>query len=178
MLHIRTALLALVALLALSVASTHAQSTSQPYAVYLPMAMDGRTATQPPADTLAFRREVIRLVNEYRTANGCPAGAENAILMDATQAWSDYMLANNFYDHSSMVDPRWYKNYGYEPGAQENIGLGYETPQAVVDGWKNSPNHNRTLLWCYYANQGYVYDLGVGVSGGRLWTLALGEHLP
>lgn len=178
MLHIRTALLALVALLALSVAGARAQSTSQPYAVYLPMAMDGRPATQPPVDTLAFRREVIRLVNEYRTANGCPAGAENAILMDATQAWSDYMLANNFYDHSSMVDPRWYKNYGYEPGAQENIGLGYETPQAVVDGWKNSPNHNRTLLWCYYANQGYVYDLGVGVSGGRLWTLALGEHLP
>lgn len=86
MLHIRTALLALVALLALSVAGARAQSTSQPYAVYLPMAMDGRPATQPPADTLAFRREVIRLVNEYRTANGCPAGAENAILMDATQA--------------------------------------------------------------------------------------------
>ena len=186
MLHTWTALLALVALLALWLAGARAQSTSQPSTAYLPMAMDGRPAvqqptpqpTQPPVDTLAFRREVIRLVNAYRTANGCPAAAENTILMDATQAWSGYMLANNFYDHSSMVDPRWYKNYGYEPGAQENIGLGYETPQAVVDGWKNSPNHNRTLLWCYYANQGYVYDVGVGVSGGRLWTLALGEHLP
>lgn len=178
MLHIRTALLALVALLALSVAGAHAQSTNQPYSVYLPIVKDGRTPIeQPTVDTLALRREVIRLVNEYRVANGCPAAAENPILMSAAQEWSDYMQANNLWEHSSVKFPQWYKDRGYVPGAQENLGRGYETPQEVVTGWKNSPNHNRTLLWCYYADQGYVYDLGVGLNG-RLWTLALGEHLP
>lgn len=185
MLHIRTALVALVALLTLSVANAYAQSTSLPYAIYIPMALDGRPATQqptpqptqPPIDTLAFRREVIRLVNEYRVANGCPAAAENPILMDAAQAWSDYMQANNLFEHSSVKFPQWYTSRGYTRDAQENIASGHISPEEVVTAWKNSPNHNRTLLWCYYAKQGYVYDLGVGLNG-RLWTLALGEHLP
>ena len=185
MLHILTPLLALVALLALSVAGVYAQSMSLPYSVYLPMAIDGRPTveqptpqpTQPPVDTLAFRREVIRLVNDYRTANGCPAAAENAILMDAAQAWSDYMLTHNYFEHSSMIDTEWYKNHGYSFGAQENVASGAITPDEVVTAWQNSPNHNRTLLWCYRASSGYVYDLGVGLDG-TYWTLALGEHLP
>ena len=183
--HFQTILLALLALLALSIAGAHAQSTSLPFHLYLPVAMNGRPATQqptpqptqPPVDTLAFRREVIRLVNEYRSANGCPAAAESQTLMNAAQAWSDYMQANNLWEHSSVKFPQWYTSRGYIWDAQENLGRGYETPRDVVDGWKTSPNHNRTLLWCYYANDGYIYDLGVGLNG-RLWTLALGEHLP
>jgi uncharacterized protein YkwD len=159
----------------------YAQDATTQLHFYIPLATNGHPPAQPtppPIDALAYRREVIRLVNEYRVANGCPAAAENATLMGAAQAWSDYMLVNNYRGHSAEVDPEWYKHHGYSSGAQENIGLGYDTPQEVVNGWKNSPNHNRTLLWCYYADRGYVYDLGVGLSGGRLWTLALGERLP
>lgn len=185
MLHIRPTLLVLALLLALVGAGVYAQAAIPPYAIAMPLIVNGKSTieqptawpTPPPIYERAYRREVIRLVNEYRAANGCPAASEHPILMSAAQAWSDYMQANNMWEHSSKFDPEWYEHHGYIYGAQENIAGGYENPQEVVTAWQNSPNHNRTLLWCLYANDGYVYDLGVGLNG-RLWTLALGEHLP
>lgn len=163
----------------LIVGATHTLAETAKFSLYIPLAANGRTSPPipPPVDTLAYRREVIRLVNEYRVANGCPATPENAILMDAAQAWSDYMQDKDIFEHSPF---RWYDDHGYinpSAGVMENIGTGQDTPQEVVTAWKNSPNHNRTLLWCYYASQGATYDLGVGLNG-RLWTLALGERLP
>jgi uncharacterized protein YkwD len=175
----RTHPILLVTILLIVVGATHALAETAKFSGFIPLAANGKasTPTQPPVDTLAYRREVIRLVNEYRAANGCPAAPENTTLMDAAQAWSDYMQSNNIYGHSTEVDPEWYEHHSYPEGAHENIGIGQDTPQEVVTAWKNSPNHNRTLLWCYYSNNGYVYDLGVGLNG-RLWTLALGERLP
>lgn len=185
MLHIRTASFALALLLALVGAGVYAQAAIPAYSFAMPIVVNGRSTieqptawpTPPPIDELAYRREVIRLVNEYRVANGCPAASEHPTLMSAAQAWSDYMQVNNVWEHSSVKFPQWYTSRGYVWDAQENLASGAIAPEEVVTAWQNSPNHNRTLLWCLYANDGYVYDLGVGLNG-RLWTLALGEHLP
>lgn len=175
----RTTLLIVVAVCLLSLRG-HAASSPLPFDAYVPMANNGRlavplpTPSTTPADPLVARREVIRLVNEYRVANGCPAAPENPILMEAAQAWSDYMQAHSIFEHSPF---RWYKDFGYIPGASENLASGQDTAQQAVHDWQASPNHNRTLLSCYYASTGATYDLGVGLNG-RLWTLALGERLP
>lgn len=180
----RTTLLIVVAVCLLSLRG-HAASSPLPFDAYVPMANNGRlavplpTPSPTPADPLVARREVIRLVNEYRVANGCPAAPENPILMEAAQAWSDYMQAHSIFEHSSAQYPQWYADHNYDNhlGVSENIATGQDTAQQVVHDWQASPNHNRTLLLCDYANLGYVYDLGVGLNG-RLWTLALGERLP
>lgn len=185
MLHIRPTLLVLALLLALVGAGVYAQAAIPPYAIAMPLIVNGKSTieqptawpTPPPIDERAYRQEVIRLVNEYRAANGCPTASEHPILMSAAQAWSDYMQANNLFEHSSVMFPQWYTSQTYTWGALENIGSGQSTPEEIIRDWQNSSGHNRTLLWCLYANDGYVYDLGVGLNG-RLWTLALGEHLP
>lgn len=178
----RTTLLIVVAVCLLSLRG-HAASSPLPFDAYVPMANNGRlavplpTPSTTPADPLVARREVIRLVNEYRVANGCPAAPENPILMEAAQAWSDYMQAHNIFEHSSAQYPQWYTSRGYSWDASENLASGQDTAQQAVHDWQASPNHNRTLLSCYYASTGATYDLGVGLNG-RLWTLALGERLP
>lgn len=166
----------------LSALGAHAQGIRAATRVFLPIANNSDTHSAPPTATptvspLAKRLQVIQLVNEYRAANGCPTASENPILMDAAQEWSDYMQEHRVFEHSAVEDPQWYKHRGYIPGASENIATGQDTAQQVVHDWQVSPNHNRTLLSCYYASQGYVYDIGIGLNG-RLWTLALGERLP
>ena len=177
----------------LSTASTHAQNiAATPFAVYLPLVQGdgaGSAATptptpggdiyENPRDVMAIRREVIRLVNEYRVANGCPAATENPILMSAAQEWSVYMHANDYFQHSNTVNIRWYKDRGYNPtygSLGENVALGYYTATNVLNGWKTSPAHNHLLLACHFAADGYVYDVGVGLEG-LYWTLAIGERL-
>ncbi len=156
--------------------------------VYLPILLSGPVGNgvpQPspiapmPADQqLVMRREVIRLVNEYRVANDCPAAIEHEALMNGAQAWSDYMRANSFVQHSSMVDYDWYAKRGYTlASVAENIGAGQDSPQQILDDWKASKNHDRTLLSCRYSKDSSMFDIGIGLNG-RLWTLALGEHLP
>ena len=47
--------------------------------------------------------------------------------------------------------------------AGENIAWGYRSPQAVVDGWMNSPGHRANIL-----NEDF-HQMGVGVVPGQ-WT--------
>lgn len=179
----RAALL-IACVLFLSALNAQAQNTTLAFRLYLPLALHAGSGQPQPtptqtADPLVMRHEVIQLVNDYRAANGCPTAAESPILMDAAQAWSDYMQAHQLFEHSSVKDSEWYKHHNYfnSLGVEENIATGHTSAQQVFQAWQASPNHNRTLLSCYYANLGYVYDIGVGLNG-RLWTLALGERLP
>lgn len=181
----------------LSTASTHAQNiAATPFAVYLPLVQGdgaGGAATptptptptpggdiyENPRDVLAIRREVIRLVNEYRVANGCPAATESPILMSAAQEWSVYMHTNDYFQHSNTVNKDWYSDHGYPKNStRENVALGYYTATNVMEGWKTSPGHNKTLLACpeIQFNSSYVYDVGVGLEG-LYWTFALGVRL-
>ncbi|MEU5539745.1 sigma-70 family RNA polymerase sigma factor [Streptomyces sp. NPDC020362] len=128
-----------------------------------------------PAGTVA---QVVALVNKERAATGCGPLAENAQLDKAAQGHSDDMAARNFFDHTNPdgADPgqritaagyRW-STYG------ENIAMGQQTPQAVMDSWMNSPGHRANILNCSFK------DIGVGVhkgSGGPWWTQDFGAKL-
>ena len=49
--------------------------------------------------------------------------------------------------------------------AGENIAKGYQSPEAVVRGWMNSPGHRANIL-----NSSYTH-IGVGyVASGNYWT--------
>ncbi|ANP52541.1 RNA polymerase sigma factor (sigma-70 family) [Streptomyces griseochromogenes] len=135
-------------------------------------------APQPqpaPAGTVA---QVVALVNKERAAAGCGPLTENAQLDKAAQGHSDDMAARNFFDHTNPdgADPgqritaagyHW-STYG------ENIAMGQQTPQSVMDSWMNSPGHRANILNCSFK------DIGVGVhkgSGGPWWTQDFGAKL-
>ncbi|MET7986916.1 sigma-70 family RNA polymerase sigma factor [Streptomyces sp. NPDC005281] len=132
-------------------------------------------AQSAPTTTVA---QVVALVNKERAAAGCGPVTEDPQLEDAAQAHSDDMAARDFFDHTNPdgVDPgkritaagyRW-STYG------ENIAMGQQTPQSVMDSWMNSPGHRANILNCSFKN------IGVGVhkgSGGPWWTQDFGAKL-
>jgi len=137
----------------------------------------------PPADDpqmsaaeLAFAMEVLDLVNQERTDQGL-----------GTLTWDDD-LTTVAYLHSVDMDVRDFWDNGYphvDPDgnglvdrldaagityslAGENIAIGYTTPEAVMDGWMNSPGHKANIL-----NAGFT-QLGIGLHVGdwphNYWT--------
>ncbi|MGW6905081.1 sigma-70 family RNA polymerase sigma factor [Streptomyces sp. NPDC054940] len=132
--------------------------------------------SQPvPTDTVG---QVVALVNKERSAAGCGPLAEDTLLNKAALGHSEDMAARDFFDHTNPdgEDPgqritaagyRW-STYG------ENIAMGQQTPEAVMESWMNSPGHRANILNCSFK------DIGVGIhkgSGGPWWTQAFGAKL-
>jgi len=125
-----------------------------------------------------FEEEVVRLVNVEREARGiAPLTLSPRIMMSArfkAQSMSDL----RYFDHESPV-------YGHFTNISrelfnvtvngENLAIFYMTPQAVVDGWMDSPGHRENILRPVFV------DIGVGFFNGR-WAQkfsAIGtSHLP
>ncbi|MFJ5063656.1 sigma-70 family RNA polymerase sigma factor [Streptomyces nigra] len=122
--------------------------------------------------------QVVALVNKERAAAGCGPLAEDSLLDKSAQAHSADMAARDFFDHTNPdgADPgqritaagyRW-STYG------ENIAMGQQTPEAVMESWMNSPGHRANILNCSFK------DIGVGVHegpGGPWWTQNFGAKL-
>jgi uncharacterized protein YkwD len=122
--------------------------------------------------------EVVRLTNNARAAQGCPALKVNSALTRAAQGFSDDMAADNYFpenhttlDGRDMEDRIRAAGYSYS-GIAENIAAGQRTAASVVGGWLSSPGHRRNMLNCAYT------EIGVGVarggSYGIYWTQDFG----
>ncbi|MFJ7071723.1 sigma-70 family RNA polymerase sigma factor [Streptomyces sp. NPDC098781] len=132
-------------------------------------------AQSAPADTVG---QVVALVNKERANAGCGPLAEDSLLNKAALGHSEDMAARDFFDHTNPdgADPgqritaagyRW-STYG------ENIAMGQQTPQSVMESWMNSPGHRANILNCSFK------DIGVGVhdgAGGPWWTQNFGAEL-
>ncbi|MBQ0996527.1 sigma-70 family RNA polymerase sigma factor [Streptomyces sp. RK62] len=122
--------------------------------------------------------QVVALVNKERATAGCGPLAEDSLLDKSAQEHSADMAARDFFDHTNPdgADPgqritaagyRW-STYG------ENIAMGQQTPEAVMESWMNSPGHRANILNCSFK------DIGVGVHegpGGPWWTQNFGAKL-
>lgn len=136
---------------------------------------------KPPAPAPAgggAAAQVIALVNSERAAAGCGPLKEDAQLRTAAQGHSDDMANRDFFSHTNPdgADPgkrttaagyRW-STYG------ENIAMGQQTPQQVMDSWMKSPGHRANILNCSFK------DIGVGIhqgGGGPWWTQNFGARM-
>ena len=117
----------------------------------------------------AYEREVIRLVNEHRRANGLADLSYDWELSRVARIKSQDMRDNGYFAHNSPTygSPfNMMKSFGIKyRSAAENIARGYATPKAVVDGWMNSSGHRANIL-----NPSFTH-IGVGyASDGNYWT--------
>lgn len=136
---------------------------------------------KPPAPAPAgggAAAQVIALVNSERAAAGCGPLKEDAQLRTAAQGHSDDMAKRDFFSHTNPdgADPgkrtaaagyRW-STYG------ENIAMGQQTPQQVMDAWMKSQGHRENILNCSFK------DIGVGIhqgAGGPWWTQNFGARM-
>lgn len=102
---------------------------------------------------LEIRAQVIFLVNQQRANYGLRTLASNSTLATTAQQWSNRMSADRWMRHSSH--------------APENVAMGYNSAQSVMDAWMASDGHRRNIL-----DPRAVY-VGAGFLNG-FWTLQFG----
>ncbi|WAL58803.1 CAP domain-containing protein [Thermocoleostomius sinensis] len=135
------------------------------------------------ATNATFVNQVLELTNQFRAQNGLAPLKLNSELNAAAQAHSQDMAQNDYFSHTGKNGSKPWdraKVVGYEARSMgENIAAGQTTPEAVVQGWINSPGHRANLLNPNYTELGVGYfylenDTG-SVNYKRYWTQLFGS---
>lgn len=117
----------------------------------------------------SYEQQVIDLTNQIRAQYGLNLLTANWELSRVARYKSQDMHDNNYFSHTSPVYGSPFdmiQNFGISyRTAGENIAQGYQTPQAVVDGWMNSSGHRANILNASFTQIGVGY-----VSNGNYWT--------
>ena len=96
-------------------------------------------------DNLEIRREMIRLINQTRKANGVPELPISEALMNAAQACSN----RRYTWHHAPEESRAAVDNGYPYGFGSNLTVftgTVDAAQRAVDNWINSPGHFETMI--------------------------------
>ena len=122
----------------------------------------------------AFEAEVLALTNSFRRSNGVAELTAESSLAQAAETHSQNMANQDFFSHTGAdgagVGDR-ASAAGYGSGVVgENIGAGYSTPEAVVDGWIDSPGHRANMLNGDYTKLGVGYAFLANDTGSENWN--------
>lgn len=141
-----------------------------------------------PAAWADLEWRVLDLTNENR-ARGAVCGGEpfgpapplemNEVVRVAARLHSQDMGAQDYFSHDSL-DGRSFADRMSEAGYTgaspwgENIAAGYSTPEAVVQGWMESPGHCRNIMNPDFRVIGIGYAHVDSSSYGHYWTQDFG----
>lgn len=127
---------------------------------------------------------VLCLVNGERAAAGLSALAANSQLAQAAEGMCKRMVSEKFFAHETpdgktvvdRVEPTGYIPNSGDWVVGENLAWGsgaLSTPQAIVNGWMNSPGHKANVLASDYKDIGVAACMGApaeGKSGGTVYV--------
>lgn len=114
-------------------------------------------------------KEVLGLVNQQRAANGlAPLSWSNGLTKGAKSRATEIVVR---WDHTRPDGSAWYEAPGCEDAYGENLGMGYGSAAAVVDGWMNSPTHRANILKSEYKTLGVACYL---CNGKYYWVQEFG----
>ena len=101
--------------------------------------------------------EIISVSNAARQSNGLAPLHPQPELMKAAEAKAEAMIAANSWSHNTPTETPWQfiqgEGYSYTI-AGENLAKGFDTAEAVVNAWLNSPSHRANLLNNEYTDTG------------------------
>lgn len=139
-------------------------------------------ATGDAGDAVAFDpQQATQLINSYRAENGLPPLRLNPQLSQAAQAHSQDLSGNDRISHfgtdgSDTLER--VRRAGYNPRlTAENVATGQGSLQEVIDGWKNSRDHNANLLLADAEEMGMAMVHNPGTKFKTFWTMVLGSRL-
>lgn len=120
-----------------------------------------------------------RMINNYRAESGLPPLSLEKHLTRAAQRHSKDLAKGDRISHrgSDGSDP-WnrVKVTGYKPKlAAENVGAGQMSFAEVLQGWKDSPGHNRNLLLKNATQMGIALVIKPRSRYRTFWTLVMGK---
>jgi uncharacterized protein YkwD len=141
--------------------------------------------TMPDDSNLAQLNDAILcLVNGERADNGLPALNHSAQLDQSSQGMCQLMVTEHFFSHETpegknvvdRIQPTGYIPKSGDWVVGENLAWGnggLSTPQAIVNGWMNSPGHKANILAPDYKDIGLAACMGAPlttVSGGTVYV--------
>lgn len=121
----------------------------------------------------SFAAQVITLINAARINAGIPALKIDAKLNEAASIRAIEIQTN--FSHTRPDGSKCFTAID-EVGAPhsyagENIAIGYETPEAVVKAWLNSPGHRANILNSKFSRIGVAaYANTGGIYSGYAWV--------
>lgn len=94
--------------------------------------------------------ETMKLINDYRVANGLKALEKINHISFKSEEHDYYMIDNKVVSHDGFTERA--SNIMKVLGAKtvgENIAYNYNSPQAAVTAWLNSPAHKENIVGNY-----------------------------
>jgi len=136
------------------------------------MIYPGQVLKIPNLDVKTTENKVIGLVNVQRAKVGLPPLKANWQVSRVARYKSQDMINKGYFSHTSPTYGSPFtmmESFGIKfSAAGENIAMGQSTPEAVMNGWMNSPGHRSNIL-----NPTYT-EIGVGLAknsaGTCYWT--------
>src|SRR4051812_48301795 len=145
---------------------------------------DNSDVTPSDSNQDVVNAAILCLVNGERSDAGLPALASNDLLAKAATGMCGRMVAEHFFAHETpdgknvvdRVEPTGYIPNSGDWVVGENLAWGsgaLSTPQAIVNGWMNSPGHKANILATDYKDVGLAAALGSpspSQSGGTTYV--------
>lgn len=103
-------------------------------------------------------------------------------LMEAAQRHAELMGKTGKFGHEFGPSTKFKRRIyavGFDNSAGENIGVGYRSIDAAIDGWLGSPGHRKILLKRRYTLGGIAYAPNTSGKNPRLnhfWVLIVGQE--
>ncbi|EWG09741.1 sporulation protein [Cytobacillus firmus] len=128
-----------------------------------------KEAAPASSEVSAYEKKVLELTNQERAKAGVPALKLDAELSKVAREKSRDMQSKGYFDHNSPTYGSPFdmmKQFGISyTTAGENIAMGQQSPEEVVQAWMNSEGHRKNIM-----NANFTH-LGVGhVADGNYWT--------
>ena len=109
----------------------------------------------------SYEMQVLQLVNAERAKAGLSALTYNTKLAQVAEVKAEDMMKNNYFSHTSPTygSPFEMMNqFGIQySNAGENIAMGQQTPESVMNGWMNSSGHRANILSMQFEQIGVGY---------------------
>jgi uncharacterized protein YkwD len=127
--------------------------------------------------------EVLKLVNDYRKANGLGALKLTQTLGAASEHHSKSMADYGYFDHFLIPENiKWSTNmvnygYDYNTWRGENIAAGSTTAARTFTLWKESPAHNKNMLSPNYKAIGVGHYYSANSKALHYWTTDFGGYV-
>ncbi|MGH8828650.1 MAG: CAP domain-containing protein [Jiangellaceae bacterium] len=129
---------------------------------------------EPVSEAAGLETGVVEATNAVRADAGCgPLHVEDQ-LTAAARAHSRDMRVRDFFSHENPDgESPWDRAgaAGYGSLAAENIAMGQQDVDAVMEAWMKSPGHRKNILNCDDKAIGVGVELG---DGGPWWTQMFG----
>jgi len=134
--------------------------------------------TSSPLEIPPESAAMLAAVNNFRSENGVGPLVWCPNLMTSALGHSADMANRQFFDHVNPDGDDPFARMlaaGYGENGGENIAVGYETLDSVMEGWINSPGHRANLLEPGYVDFGEGHNVGLYQGSSAIyWTQNFG----